>query len=121
MKERMSADSCTTEKSRQAGTRITRERRGEDRERFEQDVIVTNLGEEKTTFPGNLTDCSAYGLGLRLPVRLTKGTTLAVEWGDTMVLGEIVYSRQKSSQYRIGLRTDYIILDRTISRTDKIR
>ena len=93
------------------------ERRRQDRETLEQRVVVTSLTKQRRSFQGKLVDYSYSGLRLMLPRQFRVGTVLAVEWGNTMVLGEVMYCRAGSSrQLRYaGIRTDYIILDRTLS------
>ena len=92
------------------------DRRCEYRTTSNQKVIVTELPETRVSFRGHLTDSSSHGLGLRLVLPLEAGTNISVEWNDTIVLGQIVHCCKSDGKYHAGLRTEYIILDRTQSR-----
>ena len=70
--------------------------------------------------PGHLIDISSSGIGLILEWFLNPGASLAVEWGETIVLGEVVYCVKEDMYFRAGLRTSYIILDRTMSKRQAV-
>jgi hypothetical protein len=97
------------------GSDIVDQRR-ESRKSLDLGVIVTCLSMLETSVAGRLRDISEFGLGLTLGVPMTVGTTVAVEWDETVALGQIVYccaGPQGGSNYDVGFRADYIIIDRT--------
>ncbi len=94
---------------------IYEERRRHSRTRLNQRVFVTVLGKVMRSLRARLVDYSYNGLGLEVTANVKPGLVLAVEWDGTIVLGEVVYCRAGASQrvFHAGIRTDYIILDRT--------
>jgi hypothetical protein len=97
-----------------AGSDFINHRR-EPREPLNQSVIVTISPRFETSIAGQLTDISNLGLGLTLTLPIRIGTNVAVEWADRVALGEIVHCSkgEGGSNYKVGLRADYIIIDRT--------
>ncbi len=84
--------------------------RREARAASDQRVIVTNLTGARFSFSAQLTDSSPGGLGLKLLFPLEDGMVIAVEWGDTIVVGSTAYCRKSLSHYRAGLRREFTIL-----------
>jgi hypothetical protein len=83
-----------------------------------QAVTITVLPHMDVCIPGYLTDISSLGLGLKLAWPIGSRASFAIEWGDTLALAEVVYCIEDDSKYHVGLRTSYIVLDRTISRSN---
>ncbi len=92
-----------------------KERRREPRERFCKQVVVTNLAQLNLPFPGRAVDSSESGLRLTLATPLEAGASLAIEWDDTCVLADVVYCVGNGDSFLVGVRTNYVILDRTHS------
>jgi hypothetical protein len=91
----------------------TGDRRCEIREPLDQRVTVTSLPNMEVSFVGRLTDSSFSGLGLAVPWPLKEAAWIAVEWDAVFALGWIVYCKEEDSEYHAGIRTSYIIHDRT--------
>ncbi|HYK88868.1 MAG TPA: PilZ domain-containing protein [Acidobacteriota bacterium] len=92
------------------------DRRQELRTSSKETVTVTNLTAAWMHFTGQLRDLSSHGLGLILSLPLETDTTISVEWEDTIVLGQIAYCHKCSGKYHAGLRTEYLIYDRSQSK-----
>ena len=97
-----------------SGGRDFIDQRREPREPLNLPVTLSSLPLE-TSIAGNLRDISTYGLGLTLRLPMRRGIAVAVQWADRVALGEIVYciEGEDGSNYRVGFRTDYMIIDRT--------
>jgi hypothetical protein len=80
--------------------------------RFEVDqpVNVTNL-EDRTPFPGKLADFSANGVRLILDRKIPLGSIVKVEWGGTLLLGEVVYCQVQDAEFSVGLELEDAIYD----------
>jgi hypothetical protein len=80
--------------------------------RFEVDqpVNVTNL-EDRTPFPGKLANFSANGVRLILDRKIPIGSIVKVEWGGTLLLGEVVYCQDEGTDFYIGLELEDAIYD----------
>ncbi len=93
------------------------DRRREERKSLDVHVTLTCLSTPAPPLTAQLTDISTFGLGLKLQQPILVGNTVAVEWNSTVALGEIVYCGSAdgdgSSNYQAGIRTDYLIIDRT--------
>ena len=93
------------------------DRRCEMREISSQAVTITNLPDREVSILGHLTDISPSGIGLILEWPLCTGASCAVEWDDVMVFADVVHCYDAGGLYRAGLKTSYIILDRTTPRS----
>ncbi len=89
------------------------DQRRKPREPLDLPVILTVLPNMEISIPGRLTDVSHSGLGLSVAEPVPPGTWIAAEWGDTIALGSIVYCIETNGEYHAGMRTDYIVFDRT--------
>jgi len=98
---------------------IEMDRRSEPRISAGQTVTITGLPEMEVLMPATLTDISSFGLGLNLEWPIKPGASFAVEWEDTIILAEATYCVQQEDRYHAGVRTNYIILDRTVCKTDR--
>ena len=90
-----------------------KERRREHRESAQRRVTITNLAQLKVPFPGKIVDTSNSGLKMVVSKPLQSGASLAIEWDDTCVLGDVVYCSETELKYTVGVRTNYVIFDRT--------
>jgi hypothetical protein len=91
------------------------QQRREARKPLSLEVVVSSLPSLEVSIAGQLRDISTFGLGLaqRVPIRV--GSFVAVEWADRLAVGEVIYCAKSDdgSNYLVGFRTDYLIIDRT--------
>ncbi len=80
------------------------ESRAEVRGSFDQRVRVTDLTSVKSSFPAQSIDYSSHGLGLESCNPLPVGRSLFVEWGGTMVLGEVATVNKTTGNIVWGLK-----------------
>ena len=81
-------------------------RRRETRFEIDQPVTVSNLEHRGVSLRGRLANFSASGIRLILSHRLDPGTMIKVEWGNTMLLGEIIYCSAEGSEFAVGLELE---------------
>ncbi len=76
--------------------------------RFENDqpVTVTNLEQPGKPLSGRLVNFSASGIRFLLTCALQPGSMVKVEWGGTLLLGEIIYCAQDGPEYAVGLELE---------------
>ncbi|MEX2260317.1 MAG: PilZ domain-containing protein [Bryobacteraceae bacterium] len=85
--------------------------RREPRLSASQEVTVTVLGEPDQKLNGHLTNFSGNGLRLVLPSRITPGSAIKVEWGQTLLLGEAVYCVAEGQGFAIGMELVHALYD----------
>jgi hypothetical protein len=81
-------------------------RRREIRFEIDQPVTVSNLEHRGTPLEGRLANVSANGIRLMLYRKLDPGTMVKVEWGNTLLLGEIIYCKAEGSEFAAGLELE---------------
>jgi hypothetical protein len=81
-------------------------RRRELRFEIDQPVRVINLGETSSPVAGRLANFSANGIRLLLDHEIHPGTMVKVEWGSTILLGEIIYCKPAGSEFSVGLELE---------------
>jgi len=81
-------------------------RRREIRFEADQPVTVSNLEHRGVPLQGRLENFSANGIRLILYRKLDPGTMVKVEWGNTMLLGEIIYCNAEGSEFTVGLELE---------------
>ncbi len=81
-------------------------RRREQRFEIDQPVTIKNLEHPGPLMPGRLVDFSAQGTRLILEQHLQPGTLIKVEWGGTMLLGEVVYCQAHGAEFAVGLELE---------------
>jgi hypothetical protein len=76
--------------------------------RFEidQPVTVKNLDDPGPPLPARLVNFSAKGIRLILGQKLNPGIMVKVEWGGTILLGEIVYCMPLGFEFAAGLEIE---------------
>jgi len=89
------------------------ERRREVRERISTRVTISDLANLKEPFPGRMVDTSTSGVRLAVSKPVKAAASLAVEWDDTCVLGDVAYCIADNDTYLVGVKTNYVIFDRT--------
>ncbi len=87
--------------------------RSDAREASGLSVTVISLPSRDLSAVGTILDISRSGVGLRIGRPLKPGASMALTWDDTIILAEVVYCIKEEKNYRAGLKTSYIILDRT--------
>ncbi len=90
-------------------------RRCEPRFESDQPVSVTNLEKPGAPLTGRLINFSANGTRILLGTELRPGTMVKVEWGGTVLLGEIIYCRSEGKDFALGLE-----LEDALYETDKL-
>jgi hypothetical protein len=81
--------------------------------RFKSDMQakVTNLDCPGDPIVARLLDVSTYGVGLVLSSELPPGTAVKVEWGSTVLLGELIYCEPRGQEFVAGLEVEDAIYD----------
>ena len=83
--------------------------RSQPRLEIDEPVHVTVLGECDTKFLGRITNSSTRGIGLVIDRRVPLGSAVKVEWGNTLLLGEIRYCRPEGDGFAIGLDLEHAL------------
>ena len=85
------------------------ESRSQPRLVTKEPVQVTVLGECDTKFLGRITNSSNRGIGLLADQPAALGSAVKVEWGDTLLLGEVCHCRAEGVGYAIGLELEHAL------------
>ncbi len=85
--------------------------RRDPRFEIDQPVTVTNLHQPQSSVLGRLVNFSANGTRLLLEQEMKPGTMVKVEWGGTLLLGEIVYCTPQNSEFAAGLALEDAVYD----------
>jgi hypothetical protein len=65
-------------------------------------------------WPVQVVDVSRNGLGLLVPVRLSRGVLVQIQIGMTFALGEVMYSTEiGEQQFRTGIRLQDVLVRKT--------
>ena len=83
--------------------------RSQPRLETDEPVHVTVLGECDTTFLGRITNSSSRGIGLVIDRRVPLGSAVKVEWGHTLLLGEVRYCRPEGDGFAIGVDLEHAL------------
>jgi hypothetical protein len=80
--------------------------------RFELDqpVTATDL-DNKIPVPGRLTNFSIHGIRLQVETELAVGALLKIEWGKTLLLGEVNYCRPEQTGFAVGVELEHALYD----------
>jgi hypothetical protein len=84
-------------------------RRQEARTETDQPVTVTLLGNSDLCFSARLADWSGKGACLEADRDMPVGSLLKIETGDTLLLGEVVYSRKIAGGFRVGAAIEHAL------------
>jgi hypothetical protein len=89
--------------SEKTGMAAGRERRRYPR--FSQNDIVrlTLLGEDGRAADARIIDASAGGVRIESPFELKPGSLVKVEWQDTLLLGEVLYTKTTGGSTTLGI------------------
>jgi hypothetical protein len=83
--------------------------RSQPRLETDEPVHVTVLGECDTRFLGRITNTSMRGIGLLADQPAPIGSAVKVEWGETLLLGEVCHCRLEGAGYAIGLELEHAL------------
>jgi hypothetical protein len=86
-------------------------RRQEPRFELDQPVTVKNLQQPEALILGRLVNFSAQGTRVILEQELHPGTLVRVEWGGTILLGEVVYCQPQGSEFAAGIELEDALYD----------
>ncbi|MGA2262813.1 MAG: PilZ domain-containing protein [Acidobacteriota bacterium] len=86
--------------------------RREPRFEIDQPVTVTNLNRAGMPMLGHLVNFSAIGTRLILDQQIPPGTMVKIEWGGTILLGEIIYCFQQGKEFAVGLELEDALYER---------
>jgi len=81
-------------------------RRREPRFVIDQPVTVRDLEHPGPPVLGRLVNFSAQGTRLILEQEISPGAMVKVEWGGTMLLGEIIYCAPEGAEFAAGLELE---------------
>lgn len=73
-------------------------------------VFVTPLDGGSAQFQARMQDLSGTGMRLLLPLPVSSGTLLKVEWDDTLLLGEVCYCDPADGGFAAGLELQHALL-----------
>jgi len=85
--------------------------RQEPRFAADQPVTVTNLGAACSSVAATIVNFSARGLRLCLCEELPVGSLVKVEWGTTLLLGQIIYCKPEGEAYSAGMELEEAVYD----------
>jgi hypothetical protein len=85
--------------------------RSQPRWQTNEPVQVTVLGETETGFPGRITNFSSYGIGLLTDCPVAMGEAVKVEWGQTLLLGEVCHCKAVEKGFSVGLSLEHALYD----------
>jgi hypothetical protein len=80
------------------------ERRREPRFATDQPVVVTLLDGREVRRRAQVTNVSAWGVGIEMRCPVARGALLRIEFGDSVALGEVVHCREVAGSYYLGVR-----------------
>jgi len=84
-----------------------------DRLRFSTDMIatITGIDEPEISCQGRLANVSAHGLSLILRDSIPSGIAVKVQWGTSLVIGQLLYCELYKDEYRAGVKVQDPIYD----------
>jgi hypothetical protein len=92
-------------------------RRREPRFDINQPVKVVNLDSPDLPLQGRIANFSANGTRLILERKLAPGTMIKVEWGTTILLGEVIYCEANGFEFAIGLQLEDALYEKDMFAT----
>jgi hypothetical protein len=85
------------------------ERRQEPRFVIDEAVTLTVLGERNTQYPGRVKNVAGRGIGMTAPAPIEAGAAVSIKFGDSIMLGEVVYCRSMGGPYFLGLEIQHAV------------
>jgi hypothetical protein len=89
------------------------ERRLHPRVTVQFEAKVSKINNLEHSACGHVSDISNAGISVAIPMRLAAGELVQVEIADSVLTGHVVYSKQESSLFRIGIEIEQIRLGTT--------
>jgi hypothetical protein len=94
-----------------------KERRREPRYPTDAGARVVLLGDDARTVEARVDEVSRSGIKLHLPIRLSKGDKVRVEFGKTIAFAEVRWCRQHAEEdFEAGMLIDHTMALRLLSR-----
>jgi hypothetical protein len=78
---------------------------------IDQPVSVKRLDLPGPFIPGRLVNFSAQGTRMILEAKVPPGALVRVEWGGTVLLGEVIYCNAEGNEFAAGLELEDAIYD----------
>jgi hypothetical protein len=72
-------------------------------------VQVTVLGQAEVRFAARITNCSGGSLELRSGRPVARGTAVKVEWGETLLLGEVHHCQDHAGGFTVGVSLEHAL------------
>jgi hypothetical protein len=72
-------------------------------------VEVTVLSHPEARFVARVTDCSATRLELTTGSPVARGATVKVEWGETLLLGEVRHCHARDEGFAVGVSVEHAL------------
>jgi hypothetical protein len=82
------------------------DRRRRPRFEIDQPVTLKGLDDPSEPLPASLVNFSTKGIRLILGQKLNPGNLVKVEWGGTILLGEIIYCLPLGSEFAAGIEIE---------------
>src|SRR5689334_20033194 len=88
------------------------ELRQEQRFEPDQEITLTLLGEGQPTFAGRIVNISGKGMFVWSADALMPGDAVQIEFGDTMMLGEVIYCQAQPTGQHLGIKLEHALYHR---------
>jgi hypothetical protein len=85
------------------------EHRREPRVPFDRPVALTLLGDREIRLSASVKNASPRGIGVMTAQPLSPGAALKIEIGDSIFLGEVMYSRNAEGGYFSGIELTQVL------------
>lgn len=73
---------------------------------MDQPVVVTLLDGRETRRRAQVTNASAWGVGIEMRCPVAQGALLRIEFGEAVALGEVVHCREAAGSYYVGVKLE---------------
>jgi hypothetical protein len=73
---------------------------------MDQPVVVTLLDGREVRRRAQVTNASAWGVGIEMRCPVAPGALLRIEFGESVVLGEVAHCREAAGSYYVGVKLD---------------
>jgi hypothetical protein len=89
------------------------ERRLHERIRVQFEAKVTDRNHPERATTGVVSDISASGISVMLPLQFAPGDRIELEMADSFVIGRVVYATAETSMFRTGIEVAQVRLGST--------
>jgi hypothetical protein len=83
--------------------------RREPRFEIDQPVEITVFGPPELHLPGVIRNASGRGIGVEVSGPLATGSALKISMEDTLLLGEVIYSRPENGNWYLGVQLEHAL------------